>query len=226
MTPFFRIQLRTIDVDAARRFYTAVIGEQVVTTAVPLHEGAIARGAKPHWLGFLDVGEVDRASAGFTQRGATSYGPKWINPEGLEAAVMRDPGGAMVALAKPPGPTSPTGVSWHLLNTLDVERAKANYGELFGWEFKAPVDLGSLGLFHPFSYERGGPPVGSMAELRAGVHAHWLFHFAVPSLDAAVTAVKAGGGVVLGPFTLPGGERIAVCDDPQGAAFAIREPSV
>ena len=56
---------------------------------------------------------------------------------------------------------------------------------------------------------------------RPGVHPHWLFHFRVPALEPAMDAVRAGGGVVLPPVTLPGGARVAVCDDPQGAAFAL-----
>jgi uncharacterized protein len=57
------------------------------------------------------------------------------------------------------------------------------------------------------------------------VHPHWLFHFQVPKLDEAVAAVRAAGGLVIGPFALPSGERMAVCDDLQGAAFAIRAKS-
>jgi predicted enzyme related to lactoylglutathione lyase len=51
---------------------------------------------------------------------------------------------------------------------------------------------------------------------RPGVHPHWLFHFRVPVLDAALDVVRAQGGLVIGPFRAPSGERIAVCDDPQG----------
>jgi predicted enzyme related to lactoylglutathione lyase len=36
--------------------------------------------------------------------------------------------------------------------------------------------------------------------------------------------VKAGGGQVLnGPMDIPGGDRIAQCLDPQGAAFALHQ---
>jgi predicted enzyme related to lactoylglutathione lyase len=228
MTRFFRFVLRTTDVDAARTFYAAVLaGEEA--NIVQLHEQAIARGARPHWLGFLDVGAVDAAAAAFVERGASPLGPKWVNPEGLEAAVVRDPGGALLALAKPPpqapGAASAVVAAWHLLRTADVERATANYGELFGWEFKEPIDLGSLGLFHPFAWQRGGSPVGWMSDIatRPGVHAHWLFHFRVPVLEPALDAVRAGAGVVVASYALATGERIAVCDDPQGAAFALLE---
>ena len=101
----------------------------------------------------------------------------------------------------------------------------ATYGNLFGWRFDEPLDLGSLGVFHSFHWEAGGPRVGVFADIegRRGVHAHWLFHFRVPSLDAAIARVKAGGGVALDPLELPSGDRMAVCDDPQGAAFALHQ---
>ncbi len=137
MTPFFQVTLRTSDVEAARAFYATVLGGPALHI-VQLHEQAVARGARPHWLGYLDVGDVDRAAAAFVDRGATPLGPKWVNPEGLEAAVMRDPGGAIVALAKPPRGVRATNlgpdVVWYELNSADVQRAQLNYRELFGWD--------------------------------------------------------------------------------------------
>ena len=65
----------------------------------------------------------------------------------------------------------------------------------------------------------------AVREGRPGVHPHWLFHFPVSELEAAVHQVRAAGRVVLGPFTLPGGERVAVCEDGQGAAFGLRASS-
>jgi len=231
MSSFFHFQLRTSDVGAARAFYESVLELGGATfDIVPLNEQAVARGARPQWLGFLDVGDVDRAAASFARRGATALGPKWVDSRGLEATIMRDPGGAIVALVRPPVPAqvrrNAASVVWHLLNTADVERAKADYGELFGWHFKAPVDLESLGVFHPFSWKRDGPPVGSMRDLRArpGVHPHWLFHWRVAALEPVLEVVRAGGGVVVGPVSLPTGEQIAICDDPQGAAFAVCSP--
>lgn len=58
---------------------------------------------------------------------------------------------------------------------------------------------------------------------RPEVHTHWLF-FSVPSLDVAVGRVREHGGLVIGPMELPGGARVAACDDPQGAAFGLIEP--
>lgn len=230
MKRFFQVVLRTLDVDAATDFYRAVLGE-APTRVVPLHETAIARGARPHWLGFVDVAEVDAGVSAMLARGGSALGPKWIDPEGLEAAVMRDPGGAIIALARPPSVRAPDRahrvpeVVIHALNTPDVSRAMATYGALFGWRFGAALDLGAVGVFHPFSFSEGEPTAGVFGDTagRPTVHPHWTYHFGVPSLDVALARVTSGGGVALDPLTLPNGDRIAVCDDPQGAAFALHE---
>jgi uncharacterized protein len=228
VSDFFQVTLRTLDVEAAQAFYRAVLGAAPRGT-VRLHEQAIARGAPPHWLGFVRVSDVERAAAAFVARGAQSLAPTWVNPEGLEAAVMRDPGGAIVALGKPPASEwscaarSGVEVDRFVLNTAEVGRAKANYAELFGWDFLAPLELGALGELHPFASAPGAAPAGAMVDIagRPGVHPHWLVHFRVAALEPALRAVRAAGGLVIGPLALPGGEQVAVCDDPQGAAFAL-----
>jgi uncharacterized protein len=225
---FFHLTLRTLDVAAARDFYAAVLGVNgAQLDVVPLHEAAIAKGARPHWLCFLDVGEVEPAAAAFVQRGATAMGPKWVNPQGLEAAMMRDPGGALLALAKPPAVPRPGGtglrVAWYVLYTPEVETAKKNYAEQFGWHFEVPIQMSGFTL-HPFAWRQGGPVVGALTEIanRPGVHPHWLLQFRVEAFQTGVDAVEQGGGHVANEFALPTGERLAVCEDPQGAAFCLQ----
>jgi predicted enzyme related to lactoylglutathione lyase len=54
-----------------------------------------------------------------------------------------------------------------------------------------------------------------------GVPPHWETVFAVDACDETAAAVTAAGGaVMMDPFDIPIG-RIAVCADPQGAAFQI-----
>jgi predicted enzyme related to lactoylglutathione lyase len=51
---------------------------------------------------------------------------------------------------------------------------------------------------------------------------HWLHYVTVDSADAAADrAVSAGATVMLPPTDVPGGGRIAVLTDPQGAMFAV-----
>ena len=51
----------------------------------------------------------------------------------------------------------------------------------------------------------------------------FLCRSGVRSHSAAIAATRAAGGLVLDPIVLPSGERACVCDDPQGAAFALLE---
>jgi len=220
---FSRYLLRTTDVEAAGAFYDAVLagrGDGIV----PLHEAAIARGAKPHWLGHIQVrhlGGAEAAAARFVERGATRLGPA---PGVAPFVVLRDPGGALVAVTESPTGSS-AGVVWQQLNTRDADAAATNYADLFGWSFTDKLDLGPLGQHTRFSLNSGGASCGLISDVegRPEVHTHWLFFFAVESLEAAVQRVREHGGLVIGPLELPNGVRVAACDDPQGAAFGLIE---
>lgn len=140
-------------------------------------------------------------------------------------ALLRDPGGAVVALA-PRASTPPRAdVVWHVLNGTEMERTSGAYCELLGWRRTERLVLPRLGAFHRFAWEASGPVVGAFVDITGlpGRHAHWLFHFRVEHLDAAMEAAQTHGSVVLPPVEVPSGHRIAVCEDAQGAAFALRE---
>jgi predicted enzyme related to lactoylglutathione lyase len=226
MAKFCRFDLRTTDAEAARAFYQSVLGHDR-SVIWPLHEQALARGAKPHWLGSIGVDDVERASARFVERGATPLGPARPTADGGMAAVLRDPGGAIVALATPAAAQQrpDVGVVWYALNTNDLAKATANYCELFGWAVTGQLDLGAEGVFHQFAWEAGGESVGVLGDIatRPKVHPHWLFFLEVASLDAAMAAARNAGGLLLDPLTLPDGARACVGDDPQGAAFGLYE---
>lgn len=220
---FSRFILRTTAIDAAAAFYDDVLGHRGDGIML-LPEGALSRGATPHWLGHIavrDVGGVETVARRLVERGAMRLGP----PAGAaDFAVLRDPGGAVVALADAPGPSS-AGNVWHQLNTEDPERAVANYTELFGWSFPKEIELGPRERYRQLAFGPGEPIAGLVADVagRPELHTHWLFYFGVPSLDRALQRVRAHAGLIIGPRTLPIGVRLAACDDPQGAAFGLIE---
>jgi uncharacterized protein len=221
MIRFCRYILRTTNVTSARAFYGAALGRDDVEI-VPLHEAALARGARPHWLGLLGVEDIEGTAEAFVARGAVRLGPTARGDLGA-LAMLRDPGGALVALTTPPSTNSESGVVWQTLNTSDFARTSAAYCELFGWHIGAAHDFGALGLFHELAWQAGGAAVGAMCDIsgRAGRHPHWLFHFRVAALGPAIAAVRAAGGLAQEPVALPDGTHVAVCDDAEGAAFAL-----
>lgn len=219
---FCRIELRTTAVEAAAEFYDAAIGRPG-DGIVELPATAIARGARPHWLGHIDasgLGGADEIAKRWEARGATRLGPPRVG----DSVIFRDPGGAVMAVTDA-AQTSNAGVAWYVLNTEDAPRAATNYAEVFGWALGDTVDAGRHGKFRQFAWAKGEPSVGSIADANRlpGIHTHWLFYFGVPSIDEAVAVVRARGGVVMGPFARPNGVKLAICDDPQGAAFGLLE---
>lgn len=209
---FVRWTLRTTDLEAARAFYAALL-EEGAPEIVELPAVARARGAKPHWLGHLAAAAPDATVETFVARGAMRLGG---------GELLREPNGAILAVTTPQQPAR-RDVVWQQLLVGDPARAARDYGELFGMKLGARIELAEHGGFDQFSWDGGAAPAGSIGDLTGKPHIHpqWLFFFRAADLDAAMRYVREKGGIVLGPTDLPDGRRVAVCDDPQGAAFGL-----
>lgn len=211
MSGFVRWTLRTSDIDAARAFYDRLL-EDGAPDVIELPASLRARGARPHWLGYLATPDVARTIEAFVARGATRLG---------NGELLRDPGGAILALS-PPRERSRRDVIWQQLLTSQPARAKRDYGELFGMTIGARVEVPSHGSFEQFGWGVKEPSgsIGDIAE-KPQIHPQWLFFFRAADLDRAMSHVGAKKGSIIGPTTLPDGRRVAVCEDPQGAQFAL-----
>jgi len=216
---FCRYELRTTHVSAATGFYAALLGRQdLIIRELPV--SARARGAPAHWLGYLSTAELGGSMVALQRW--SDYGAMPIGARTGNGAVVRDPGGAMLALIDS-GELVDAGVALHVLQTPEA-RAAQIYVELFGWTLTEAFELGST-RFQQFAWQAGEPNAGAIGDIanRPEVHPHWQFFFAVSSLDTALTHVREHGGTVIGPTKLPNGEIIAACEDPQGAAFGLVE---
>jgi hypothetical protein len=219
---FQRYELRTSDPAGARNFYAGVLVRGCEDVSL-LPEPARRRGAPPHWLGHLGVPDRDAALAAFVARGATLLGPP---PRSGAAAIVRDPCGAIVALAALAPADEPLrdDVGWHQLLTPELERSLDDHVALFGWSLGRRVHVPELGPSQPFAWAQA--EVGSIAAIeQPGIHPQWLFSFRVPDIAKATRFVQTTGGLVVGPFELPDGSLMAVCEDPQGAAFGLVGPA-
>jgi predicted enzyme related to lactoylglutathione lyase len=95
------------------------------------------------------------------------------------------------------------------------------YGELFGWEAE------EIGDGHLICRLRGrdAAMIGTAPDPAAPEAALWITHIQVDDAgDAAHKASAAGGTILAEPFDGPGGTRVAVAADPQGAVFALMQP--
>jgi predicted enzyme related to lactoylglutathione lyase len=236
-------ELRTKNVEAARAFYTDVVGLDIrdeagrlglrvgghlVGEVSTLPERAAALGAPSHWLGHISVPDVEAAAHRWVALGAERLGPSRRSPDGTDVAIVRDPFGTVVALTSRTQPEAHVGPAWHELHTQDHQRASSMYADLFGWRPTEAFDLEhKRGTYQMFSWPGAAHSVGGMlSSVRwPGVHPHWLFYFQVDDLDRSLReTVSRGGSVSDGPHVMPSGARVAPCEDPQGAAFALQEP--
>ncbi len=230
---FTRYTLRTTDAEAGRRFYGEALGltlpegrsADTCLEAWPLHERARRAGAPAHWLGHLEVEDLDAAVATMVAMGAETLGPSVTAPDGARWATLRDPFEAILALRQREDASPPDRpMAWHQLHTRDADGAYAAYAELTGWHDAGTLEAADPeGGHHLFAWTDGGAPVGSVANTARwpGVHTHWLFHFPVADIDATLSRVRSLGGKAHDPFRFPNGDRATACDDPQGAAFGL-----
>lgn len=239
---FVSYDLRTTDLDAAQTFYVGLLGwrveragdsrelwagEQRVGGLVALPERARAQGAPAHWLGHIGVDDVEEAARRFVALGGQLLGPVQQPVQGQRVAVLRDPQGAVLAMSSGRKGGGSGAVAWHELNTTDREQAWSRYAELFGWRATETLDLGpELGGYQMFTWDEAGRSVGGMVNTarNPSVHTHWLFYLTVKDIDAALEKVRSHGGRALtGARQVPSGDRVAYCEDPQGAAFGLRQ---
>jgi predicted enzyme related to lactoylglutathione lyase len=117
---------------------------------------------------------------------------------------------------------------WIDLAATDADRAKAFYGNLFGWSsHEQPANGGNFTRLR-----LGERDVGSMYQLRQsqldhGVPSHWTPYIRVDDVDDVVRrAVALGGRVIVQPFAVSDIARIALILDSVGAHVGLWEPIV
>jgi len=249
---FFWYELMTSDQDAAIHFYTKVVGW--TASDMPMPGDSSARytilnagergvggvmqisaqmregGARPGWLGYIHVDDVDAAANSIAAAGGTILMAPADIPEVGRFAMAADPGGAPFYIMAPfpreemppLDPTTPGAVSWHeLYSSLGDKAAFDFYSGQFGWETLTEMDMGPMGTYRIFG--KGDVQMGGMMTKPDNIPAStWGYYISVDAIDAAVERVTANGGqIVMGPHDVPGGSWIVQGIDPQGAHFAL-----
>jgi uncharacterized protein len=255
---FIWYELMTSDADAAGDFYGKVVGWTSTSAGQPgmdyrffssgdgsdnkdgvggymaitpeMAEG----GARPCWVGYICVDDVDATVAKLTAAGGAVLMPA-MDLEGVgRMAMVADPQGAPFYVMKGAveGEESHSFAAlepkvghcaWNELATTDTEAAKTFYGKIFGWVKDGDMDMGPMGKYEFLRDAAGrfslGGVMATMPEMPAPM---WTYYFRVPDIDNAVEMIKAKGGQILQePIEIPGGDYSLVGMDPQGATFGL-----
>jgi len=250
---FIWYELMTPDPEASKAFYDAVIGWNIgegvaeyngyrmigrsdgkfAGGVLPLNDEMQQHGARPTWLGYIHVPDVDRAAASIESAGGKTLMPANDIPNVGRIAMVADPQGAPFYIMKPLppegdpdaksdvfDPKAEQRVGWNELSTSDPGAARRFYGDQFGWTSEQFMPMGEDGEYR--FIEQDGVTIGAIAGTMEGQHPHWRFYVRVPSIGRAKEAVEANGGkVAMGPMEVPGGDHILIGFDPQGAEFAL-----
>ena len=114
---------------------------------------------------------------------------------------------------------------WFELMTKDMKAAEQFYSAVVGWTI-TPFRGGS----EPYDMwtRSGDASVGGVMALPAemNVPPHWVMYIGVPHLEEAIAHVERLGGSAMSPvIAVPEVGRMRIMHDPQGAMFAIYEPT-
>lgn len=108
---------------------------------------------------------------------------------------------------------------WIDLGIPDIERAKAFYGAVFGWEFETG---GEETGYYTMCLLRGRPVAALSQPPDAGPEYWWTMYFATADCDGHVKkAADAGGTIVMPPMDVMTAGRLAMVVDPVGAQFGL-----
>lgn len=119
--------------------------------------------------------------------------------------------------------------SWNELITTDTKASADFYRKLFGWEPTPFVPKGAPAGGPPYTlFKTDANDMGAGGMLQApmpGIPTHWLPYVVVKNVDRSLaTAVGLGAKALMPVMSIGDVGRIAVIQDPQGAAIGLHEP--
>jgi len=250
---FIWYELITPDPVGAKTFYDAVVGWNIEAQpsgemdyrmigradgrmaggVMRLTDEMASHGARPIWLGYINVDDVDASVASVERAGGKVLLAAFDIPDIGRIAMVTDPQGAPFYVMKPVPPAgreneksdvfSPSAeqrVGWNELSTSDPAAARKFYGDQFGWTSDDFMPMGEMGEYR--FLKQNDQQIGAICGVGPGQHPQWRYYIRVPSIEAAKVAAESGGGSIrMGPHQVPTGDWIVIGSDPQGAEFAL-----
>ena len=240
------MDLSVPDLEAARHFYSAVVGWEVPPGnpdfggyTIAAFNGDAVAGIGPMmgspvtaWTLYFASDDADATQAAIVQAGGAIVVPAGDVGAFGRMLIAADPTGAVFGVWQAdqmdgfdaPGTTG--SFAWCDLRSTDPDTARAFYTEVFGFAY-TPMEMAGPS-YGTFSLGADGPPMGGMGDMMGneGIPPHWLVYFATADADSAAAAARAQGGTVFAdPFDTPFGRMVPMAD-PFGAPFwAVQLPA-
>ncbi|HEX5238454.1 MAG TPA: VOC family protein [Sphingomicrobium sp.] len=249
---FIWYELMTTDAEGAKAFYDAVVGWTIGEASpefqgyrmigrsdgkfnggvLPLTDEMQQHGARPMWLGYLNVDDVDATAASIEGAGGKTL-MKHDIPNVGRIAMVADPQGVPFYIMKPIPPANdpnarsdvysreaPQRVAWNELMTSDQAGALDFYLGQFGWTKGDAMPMGEMGTYQLVSHD--GDSIGAIMTKAPDKPSRWRFYIRVDDVDRSKSTIESKGGTVVhGPMEVPGGDRVLIGIDPHGAEFAL-----
>ncbi|MDT7572347.1 MAG: uncharacterized protein QOE05_2521 [Actinomycetota bacterium] len=225
------------DVDAAKAFYTDVLGwsyeggdPEFGGYMTAQTKGRAAAGMAPQqdpndppkWMTYFASDDVDGTAKRITGAGGTLlFEPMDVGPMG-RMVIARDPQGHPFGVWQAGEHTGariynePGSLVWNEAAVDDPKAAQEFYSEVFGFTFEEFPDLDGYAVF-----KTDGGALGGLTAHQPGNAKGWVTSFSVASADAAVAAAEKAGAKVTGPAQDASFGRFATLEDPWGAAFSV-----
>ena len=191
-----------------------------------------SHGAKPTWLFYIGVNDVDASVEKIKAAGGSVLMPAWDIPGIGRIAMVADPQGIPFYIMRGASNEDSTAFdrmgmgkcNWNELSTPDQAGANAFYATVFGWTYPDKMPMGEMGDY--VFVQAGDQTIGATMNAGAGdAPVGWRFYFRAPDIEeAAAKVTKNGGTVHAGPMEVPGGDRIIVASDPHGVMFGVVGP--
>ena len=253
-------ELMAPDPGAVAPFYRAVMGWEIPAAGHAMPNGAEYReikradggfaggvltitpgmqagGARPGWMTYFHVEDVDDAAARAEAMGASVHMPPTTMDGVGRMAMLADPHGAPFYVMDPtPPPDQPDAESdvfkamtpghawWNELQTPDEPAATTFYTTLFGWSAENSMPIGDKGEYR--FVEVDGAAIGAINPWMPDyMGVGWLPYFGVADIEAAKAAAESNSGTVTHDIhEVPGGDFIFTAKDPAGANVGFVGP--
>ena len=183
--------------------------------------------APPSWMTYVNVDDLDATVAKVAPAGGSVLAEPMTVMDAGRMAIVADPVGAVIGMWQPNQHTGAQLANeantycWSELITTDLDKAKAFYKAVFGWDGE---DQGPPGGPPAYTeWKISGRSVGGMMlkndNMPADMPPNWGVYFAVADIEGTVEKVKElGGALFMGPMDIEPG-RFAVLADNVGAVF-------